>query len=108
MPEKRPSSTTRRIGVTALFAAAAFTSGTTAAHAAVAAPSNCTVAAGSYWVSAYCANGTGEFRAYTRCNAPLWPDYNRYGPWVPAGSGDTSTASCSAYDAVFNYGVQVR
>jgi hypothetical protein len=95
--------------MTALFAAAAFASGTTAAHAAVAAPSNCTVATfPPHSVGAYCANGTGEFRAYTRCNAPLWPDYNRYGPWVPAGSGRDSLATCDAFDTPFNYGVQVR
>ncbi|MGW3961512.1 hypothetical protein ACWED2_16935 [Amycolatopsis sp. NPDC005003] len=100
--------------MTALFAAAAFAGGTTAAvatptgPAAVAAPSNCGVTAGGYWVTAYCAGGSGEFRAYTRCDEPLWPDYNRYGPWVRAGSGAESTAICSAYDRAFNYGVQVR
>ena len=116
MPEKRPPSTTRRIGMTALFAAAAFASGTTAAHATVAAPtgpaavtapSNCGVTAQYSSVSAYCANGTGEYRAYTRCDATLAFDYNRYGPWTRAGSGP-STATCDGIDRAFNYGVQVR
>ncbi|HEX6359913.1 hypothetical protein [Actinophytocola sp.] len=100
--------------MTALFAAAAFAGGTTATAVAaptgptvVAAPSNCTVSTLYSSVSAYCANGTGEYRAYTRCDATLWPDYNRYGPWTRAGSGP-STAYCEDIDRAFNYGVQVR
>jgi hypothetical protein len=117
MPGKRPLSTARRIGVTALFAAAASASGTTVAHAAVtapagpaavAAPSNCAVTTGFSWVTARCSNGSGEYRAYTRCDATLWPDYNRYGPWTRAGSGGQSTASCDSIDRAYNYGVQVR
>jgi|SRR3954469_3790008 hypothetical protein len=119
MPGKRPLSTARRIGVTALFAAAALASGTTAAHAAVtapagsaalASPSNCSVTVD--WthstVTARCTSGSGEYRAYTRCNAILWPDYNRYGAWTRVGSGGKSTASCDEPDQPFNYGVQVR
>jgi hypothetical protein len=110
-------STARRIGVTALFAAAALASGTTVADAAVtapagsaavASPSNCAVDTGFYWVTARCTSGSGEYRTYTRCNATLWPDYNRYGPWRRVGSGAWSTASCDSIDRIYNYGVQVR
>lgn len=116
MPSKRRLPTARRIGVTALFAAAAFAGGITPTHAAVAAPagpvtiaapSNCTVTNRHPSVTARCTNGSGEYRAYTRCDAALWPDYSRYGPWTRVGSGQ-STASCSGLDRPYDYGVQVR
>ena len=105
MTGKQPLLTVRRIGVTALFAVAALASGTSAAQAS---PSNCSVKnIYIYDVTARCTSGSGEYRAYTRCDATLWPDYNRYGPWTRVGSG-SSTASCDSIDRAFNYGVQVR
>jgi hypothetical protein len=104
MTGKQPLLTIRRIGVTTLFAVVALAGGASAAHAA---PSNCSTRDFGDEVQATCTSGSGEFRAYTRCNAPLWPDYNRYGSWTRVGSG-TSVAHCSAYDDAYNFGIQVR
>jgi hypothetical protein len=105
MTGKQSFLTVRRIGVTGLFAVAALASG---ANAAQASPSNCSSDTYDiYTVGAYCSSGSGEFRAYTRCNATLWPDYNRYGAWTRVGAG-ASIASCDRIDPAFNYGVQVR
>ena len=58
--------------------------------------------------AARCTNGTGEYRAYTRCDASLAFDYDAYGPWVRV--GQTSVAKCSHYwgDRAKTAGVQVR
>lgn len=104
MTGNQPLLTVQRIGVTALFAVAALASAPNAAHAA---PSNCTVNSYGYYVTARCSSGSGEFRAYTRCRAVLWPDYKRYGSWTRVGSG-TSKATCSEADSTYEYGVEVR
>ena len=63
-----------------------------------------------YSYSVKCTNGTGEYRAYTKCNASLAFDYTDYGPWVRV--GQVSTAVCiraSIKDrAEAPQGVQVR
>jgi hypothetical protein len=99
----------RRLGVTAVLVAAAAlgTAGSaSAAPGALATPSGCNVYADDGGVIVDCARGTGEFRAYTRCDKNNWPDYDRYGKWKRPGA--LSGAECDRGDRAFNQGFQVR
>lgn len=93
---------------TIMGVASTFTVGVNAAQAA---PTNCSVGLvgsrdGSW---AWCTGGTGQFRAYTRCDRPFGLDYNRYGPWINTGpSAPTSNALCDSGHRAFDYGYSVR
>ncbi|MGW4488546.1 hypothetical protein ACWEOE_32460 [Amycolatopsis sp. NPDC004368] len=74
-------------------------------------PYDCSNSKPNNWsLSVKCENGTGEYRAYTKCKASLAFDYVDYGPW--ARGGNTSTAVCIRAGikdaAVAPQGVQVR
>lgn len=95
----------RAVAVVAILAG----SGTVLASSpAVAAPSNCSTSADYSSVTIRCPGGSGEYRAYARCIASLWPDYTRYGRWTRVGSGTSSTATCDGIDRAYPYGYQYR
>lgn len=106
----------RRIGVAAALATAATFGAVTSAMAApngpaaAAQPSDCEVRTYTlqYRVIAFCNEGTGQYRATTRCDQSWASDYNRYGPWRPAGGGDVSRAQCDSGDRPFNGSYQTR
>ena len=99
----RFSTAARRIGVSAVLVAAT-TLGT--ATTADATPSGCQVVPSDQHVTVICTSGSGEYRAYTRCDRNNWPDYNRYGRWV--GLRQISSATCDAGHRAFNQGLQTR
>jgi hypothetical protein len=94
------------IGGALAFAAAAVSGGTGTAQAD---PYDCTTwHPNVYDAAALCTNGTGEYRAYTRCDRQ-GPDYDAYGSWVRV--GQTSVAKCnrSPHDrGAKSVGIQVR
>jgi hypothetical protein len=106
----------RRFGTaTALVAAASFgyaapAVAAPAAAAAAAQPSGCEARTYDflYRVVAYCSSGTGEYRAYARCDRRFAPDYNRYGPWTRPGPSGVSKAQCDQGDRPFNGTYQTR
>jgi hypothetical protein len=90
----------RRISVVLLAAAGFVTFGAARADAF---PTGCS--AGQYFSNggyAICTGGTGQYRVRMRCDASWWPDYNRYGPWRNAGSGQRSIAVCDGIDHPFD------
>ncbi|GLY44132.1 hypothetical protein Amsp01_101550 [Amycolatopsis sp. NBRC 101858] len=94
------------LGISALFGASLFALGTGTASADA---YDCSVTHPERKsAAAVCTNGTGEYRAYTRCDSRLSVDYDRYGPWVRVGK--TSTAVCNVWsgDRAFNSTVQVH
>jgi hypothetical protein len=69
-------------------------------------PFNCHLTQwGSWGIIARCDSGSGTYRAVTRCDKWLAPDYTRYGPEVSV--GNDSGAYCNTSDRAYNYGVQI-
>jgi hypothetical protein len=91
-----------------MFGAATPATAAPTAAAAAAQPSACQVRVYEmqYRVVAFCDAGTGRYRAKTRCDKSFAPDYNRYGPWRPAGGPEVSKAQCNDGDEPFNAGYQ--
>ncbi|GAA1308871.1 hypothetical protein GCM10009634_73320 [Saccharothrix xinjiangensis] len=97
--------TLRTVLATAGIVAATVTSvGLMGAGSAAAAPSNCSTGR-SYGSTSWaeCTSGTGQYRAYTWCDAFLARDYKKYGPWLSPGQG-RSIASCNNGDYAYDYG----
>jgi hypothetical protein len=95
-----------RVGASALLVTTATLGTVATADAAPAAPTDCRITAYQTGAHVACATGSGQFRAYTRCDVSLWPDYNRYGRWV--GVPNFSVALCDEGDRAFNQGFQTR
>ncbi|WP_250032843.1 hypothetical protein [Paractinoplanes maris] len=71
---------------------------------ATAAPSGCNTGrstGNTTWAA--CSSGTGQYRAYTWCDAFFARDYKRYGPWLSPGQG-RSIAACNSSDYAYDYG----
>lgn len=79
---------------------------------ASAAPTGCRAGGGGTYANALCTGGSGSYQAYATCANPTIPGATFYkfveGPWMRAGSGQTSTVWCPFLYVVDSRGVGIR